>query len=73
MTLRAEFDFSGGLEAIKAGATTSTVQASIRLRHRTGIHSGMRVVSGGATYNILAVLPDEAQRQHTDLVCEVTS
>lgn len=69
----ADIRHTGGLEAIKAGATTSTVQASIRLRHRTGIHSGMRVVSGGATYNILAVLPDEAQRQHTDLVCEVTS
>lgn len=64
---------TGGLEAIKAGAVTSKVQTSIRLRYRTGIHSGMRVVCGGATYNILAVLPDEAQRQHTDLVCEVTS
>ena len=78
MTLRAEFDFSGvaaQLDKITkaAKAATRTVQASIRLRHRTGIHSGMRVVSGGATYNILAVLPDEAQRQHTDLVCEVTS
>ncbi len=62
---------TGGLESIKAGATTSSVQASIRRRYRTGIDSGMRVVSGGTTYGILAVLPDAAGREYLDLVCEV--
>jgi SPP1 family predicted phage head-tail adaptor len=64
---------TGGLEAIKAGASTSTVRASIRRRYRTGIHSGMRVTSGGTTYNIVAVLPDAAGREYLDLVCEVVT
>jgi SPP1 family predicted phage head-tail adaptor len=64
---------TGGLESIKAGTAASTVQASIRRRFRTGIHSGMRVVSGGTTYNILAVLPDVAAREYLDLVCEVVT
>ena len=64
---------TGGLEAIKAGAVTSKVQTSIRLRYRTGITSGMRVVCGGVVYNILAVLPDLAGKGHVDLVCEVLS
>ena len=64
---------TGGLEAIKAGAVTSKVQTSIRLRYRTGITSGMRVVCGGVVYNILAVLPDLAGKVHVDLVAEVIS
>lgn len=67
----ADIRHTGGLESIKAGATTSTVQASIRRRYRTGINAGQRVVSGGTTYNILAVLPDAAGREYLDLVCEV--
>lgn len=62
----------GGLEAIKAGATTSVVQSSIRIRYRAGVDSGMRVLYDGRTYNILAVLPD-ARRVHIDLVCEVVA
>jgi len=29
----------------------------------------MRVLAGGATYEIKAVLPDFQQREYTDLVC----
>lgn len=64
---------TGGLEAIKAGAVTSKVQTSIRLRYRTGITSGMRVVCGGVVYKILAVLPDLVGKRHVDLVCEVVT
>ena len=69
----ADIRATDGLEAIKAGAVTSKVQTSIRLRYRTGITSGMRVVCGGVVYNILAVLPDLAGKVHVDLVCEVLS
>lgn len=62
---------TGGLEAIKAGAVTAKVQASIRLRYRTGISSGMRVLCGDVAYNVLAVLPDLVGKEYTDLVCEV--
>ena len=47
-----------GLEAIKAGADTSTTRASVRIRWRTGIDAGMRVVSGATTYEIKSVLPN---------------
>jgi len=61
----------GGIEAIKAGAVTSTVRASIRVRMVAGINAGMRVLLGESAYNITAVLPDEAGRRHMDLLCEV--
>jgi SPP1 family predicted phage head-tail adaptor len=62
----------GGLATIKAGAATSKVQASIRLRSCSDIEAGMRIVQlrGGTVYNVLAVLPGES-RTWTDLVCEV--
>ncbi|WGG48926.1 phage head closure protein [Rugamonas sp. DEMB1] len=67
----ADIRTTGGLETIKAGAVTSTVNASIRLRHRAGLNAGMRVVHGATTYNVLAVLPDLQRKIHIDLVCEV--
>ena len=69
----ADIRATGGLEAIKAGAVTSKVQTSIRLRYRTGITSGMRVVCGAVVYNIVSVLPDMAGKGHVDLVCQVVS
>ena len=61
-----------GVEAIKAGAVTSTVSASIRIRYRPGLNAGMRVLADGRTYEIKAVLPDMQRREYVDLVCEVT-
>ena len=61
----------GGLETIKAGALTSIVSASIRMRYRDDLTSGMRVVYGPTTYEIESVLPDLARKQHVDLVCKV--
>ena len=60
-----------GLSAIKGDADVSTVKASIRIRYRTGIDAGMRVVCGSDTYDIKAVLPNRAEG-FTDLVCEAT-
>jgi SPP1 family predicted phage head-tail adaptor len=59
-----------GLQAIKAEADVSLVKASIRIRWRTGIDAGMRVLHGAVVYDIRAVLPDVAGRQYVDLVCE---
>lgn len=59
-----------GLSAIRAGAETSTVRASIRIGWRTGITAGMRVLYAGQVYDIEAVLPGAA-RQHVDLVCKL--
>ncbi|RAR51681.1 SPP1 family predicted phage head-tail adaptor [Paraburkholderia unamae] len=60
-----------GRAQIAAGADVSIVQASVRVRWRTDVTAGMRLVSGGATFSIKAVLPDFAKRNFVDLVCEV--
>lgn len=60
-----------GMEATKADAPVSTVRASVRIRYRTGLDAGMRVVHGDTVYSIKAVLPDAQYRAHVDLVCEV--
>ena len=62
-----------GVEAIKADAVTSTVKASIRIRYRTGLNAGMRVVHGAQVYSIEAVLPDAGGREFVDLVAEVVA
>jgi len=61
-----------GLGAIKADAAVSTVKTSIRIRWRTDVTAGMRVVHGTTVYDVQAVLPDAAGRVYVDLVCEVT-
>ena len=70
-TLWANVRHSSGVESIKADAVTTVVRASIRIRHRTDITAGMRVVAGTYTYNIVTVLPDIGGKEYTDLVCEV--
>ena len=62
-----------GLESVKAGAVVSTVQASVRIRYRTGVTAGMRVLVGSVPYEVLAVQPDVGGREYVDLVCQVVS
>lgn len=72
-TVWADIRMKSGLEAIKAGASVSVVQASIRVRYRAGITAGMRIVHNLQAYNITAVLPDVGGREYVDLVCEVVN
>ena len=72
-TVWADIRMKSGLEAIKAGAVVSTVQASIRIRYRAGINAGMRIVHNLTAYNITAVQPDVGGREFVDLVCEVVA
>lgn len=58
-----------GLEAIKAGADVSVVRASIRIRYKTGLTAGMRVVQGATVYDVQAVMQDVSGKRYTDLVC----
>lgn len=62
-----------GFEAIKAGAETSVVKASINVRYRTGLTTGIRVVLGATTYEVKAVLPDEQDKRFVNLACEVVT
>lgn len=72
-SLWADIRFPSGMEVVKGGAEVSIVKASIRIRYRTDIDAGMRVEHGSNTYDVKAVLPDVAGRQHLDLVCERTA
>ncbi|MEI5998238.1 phage head closure protein [Paraburkholderia bengalensis] len=60
-----------GSAQIAAGADVSRIQGSIRLRWRTDLAPGMRVVMGGTVFSVKAVLPDYDKRTFVDLVCEV--
>ena len=62
-----------GLESVKAGTVVSTVQASVRIRYRTGITAGMRLLVDSVAYGIVAVQPDVGGREYVDLVCEIVS
>lgn len=62
-----------GLESVKAGAVVSTVQASVRIRYRSGVNAGMRLMHNLQAYEILAVQPDVGGREYVDLVCQVVS
>ena len=73
--LWADVRHTSGAEAIKGDQIVSTARASIRIRYRTGLTAGMRVtvVSTGAIYSVLSVLPDLQRREFVDLVCEVVT
>lgn len=64
---------TSGFEMVKSERVTETVKASIRARYLVAkiANAGMRVVSGGVTYNVEAMQPDESGREYVDLVCEV--
>ena len=72
-TLWGDVRLRSGLESVKAGAVVSTVQASVRIRYRTGIHAGMRVLVGSVPYEVLAVQPDVGGREYVDLVCQAVN
>ena len=72
-TVWADIRMKSGLEAIKAGAPVSVVQASIRVRYRAGITAGMRIVHNLQAFNIVAVMPDVGGREYVDLIAEVVN
>jgi SPP1 family predicted phage head-tail adaptor len=61
-----------GLEAIKAGADTSTTRASARIRWRAGVGADMRVLVGASVYEIKAVMPNR-RGGYIDLACEAVN
>lgn len=69
--LAARVKHLSGLATIKADADVSVSRASIRIRRRTDVNAGMRVLFGGQVYEIDDVLPGET-REHVDLVCKRT-
>ena len=57
----------------KSMASLEIINASIRIRWRTGIDASMRLLADGRVYAIKAVMPDMRGRQYVDIVAEVQS
>jgi len=70
-TVWANVKGQSGLGAIKAAQDVplSVTRYSFRIRYRTGLDAGMRVLLGTDAYDITLVQMDEAGREWTDLVC----
>ncbi|MCH8178209.1 MAG: phage head closure protein [Proteobacteria bacterium] len=62
-----------GVAAIRAGGEVAVIKASIRIRRRTDVAEGMRVVHGATTYEVEAVPPAAAGQDFTDLVCKTVT
>lgn len=71
-TVWADVRQQSGLQAIKAGAPTGSLSASIRIRWRAGVTDRMRVLYDGQVYRIAAVIRDP-RRVFIDLVCEAST
>ena len=61
--------YLNGKEYLAAQIEVSKASVSMRIRWRTDVDAGMRVLHGSDIYNIEAVLPDMQGRVHLDLVC----
>lgn len=68
-TVWANIKYLNGAETIRADAVMSVAKVSIRIRYRTDLDTSMRVRRGVTTFTVLAVLPDEVNQEHVDLVC----
>ncbi|HEY0062995.1 MAG TPA: phage head closure protein [Telluria sp.] len=68
----ADIRTTGGLEAIRAGAVTGTVKASIRTRYCRDVTAAMQIWHDGTVYCVIAVLP-HADQVYVDFMCEIVS
>jgi SPP1 family predicted phage head-tail adaptor len=59
-----------GAEALRGDRDTSIVQVSIQINKRAGVTNQMRVLQGSTAYKIVAVLPDETEKDKMFLLCE---
>jgi SPP1 family predicted phage head-tail adaptor len=66
----ADIRFLRGIEAVKAGASVSVADCSVRVRYRAGVTAGMRYVEGSTVYDIQSVLPDTTGMHYLDLACK---
>lgn len=61
-----------GIETVAGGTSIDSASASIRIRYRTDVTNGDRIVAlsaDGQIFNINSVMPNAATREYTDLVC----
>ncbi len=60
----------GSITGLQDNVAASINRYSFRIRYRTGIDAGMRVLHDGLPFDIRQVLMDFERRNYTDLVCE---
>ena len=73
-TVRANVRVQSGMgyvnNEMQAGGTeVSRTVVSYRIRKRTGVEAGMRVLDGSTVYDIRVVLPDLEDNNYIDLGC----
>ncbi len=61
----------GAIRDMQGDLSASIARYSIRIRYRTDLDASMRVVYGSQVFDIKGVLPDHADHEYTDLVCEI--
>ena len=69
-TVWANVRMNNGKETVASGRENSVAAGSIRIRFRKDIVAGMRLLWSDMFFDIKAVLPDGAKREHVDLVVE---
>jgi len=69
-TVWANVRYFNGKEYTTSGQEIGAATVSVRIRYRKDVTTSMRVLCGGYTLNIKAVLPDTARREYVDLACE---
>lgn len=68
-TVWAGIRYLNGRQFLTANVEAASATVSIRMRYRADVTAAMRVVYGVKVFDIVAVLPDEADRDHIDLAC----
>lgn len=68
-TVWARVELLQGREYRQAAAAAAEMTATILIRHRSGIHSRMRVVWDSRTFEIVSVAAD-ARRSQIELICK---
>lgn len=58
-----------GKETVASGTQVGTGAASVRIRYRTDVTNGDRLIAQGIIFNIGAPLPNVATLEYTDLPC----
>lgn len=71
--VRASIRVNSGLAQIRAGADVAVVRASVRIRRRSDVRAGMRILHAGTVYEVEVVQPHVGRQVHTDLVCKVVA
>lgn len=67
-TVWANFRSVNGKEYIGGGREVSQGAVSFRIRFRDDITADMRGAMDGEVFSFIAVLPERAKREHTDIV-----